>query len=294
MATQVSENPEVQQQYATQVGLTAALAAALRALWPQADPLSGAAALSRYTDGVAALVEQFSQASISLAADYYDTVRDNAGVTGTFNTPIIDTPPRALVDAGVEWAMRAGAEMAAVQARIEAATQKAVADAARDEVITAVAGDSKALGFIRVARPDACYFCLAQAIRRKKPQKGEPAGAGRPGVYKTRGTAGGNADEWFTGSGAAKFHNNCHCVVEPVFSADHQFEPHIAEAERLYFEATRNSARGESMNDFRRALEAVRAGKPIPVLPEKVHPINPVSPADALAALLSRLPKPAA
>lgn len=292
MATRVSENPEVQQQYTTQVGLTAALVAALRKLWPQVDPLSGPAALSKYTDGVAAVIEQFSQASISLAADYYDATRAQAGVPGTFRTPIIDTPPRSLVDAGVEWAMQARDDMAATQARIEAAAQKAVADSARDEVVTAVEGDDKTLGFARVARPDACYFCLAQAMRRKKPTASDPSE--RPGVYKSRGTAGGFVNHKFTGTGAAKFHNNCHCVIEPVFSTDYQLAPHIAEAERLYFESTVNSAKGESLNDFRRALEAVRAGKPIPVLPSKVHPIKPVNPADALAALLSKLPKPAA
>ena len=292
MATRVSENPEVQQQYTTQAGLTAALVAALRALWPQVDPLSGPAALNKYTDGVAALVEQFSQASISLAADYYDAVRAQAGITGTFRTPIIDTPPRSLVDAGVEWAMRAQADMAAIQSRIEAAAQKAVADSARDEVVTAVEGDDKALGFARVARPDACYFCLAQAMRRKKPTASDPSE--RPGVYKSRGTAGGFVNHKFTGSGAAKFHNDCHCVVEPVFSTGYQLAPHIADAERLYFESTLHSEKGQSLNDFRRALAATRAGKPIPVLPSKVRPIKPISPADALAELFSRLPKPAA
>jgi len=283
VTTQVSENPEVQGQYTTQVALTAALAAALRRLWPQVDPLSGATALNGYKDGVAALVEQFSQASISLAADYYDAARDAAGVTGSFSVPIIDTPPRSLIDAGVDWAMRAQSEMdateAAIMARVDRAMQKAIADAARDEVVAAVEGDDQALGFVRVARPDACYFCMAQAMRRKRD--------GRPGVYKSRSTAGqiprddkGNTN---------RYHNNCHCVVEPVFSADYQLVPHVAAAEDLYYEATLHSKRGESLNDFRRALEAVRAGKPIPVLPSKVQPINPQSPADAIRDLFDRL-----
>jgi hypothetical protein len=291
VTTQVSENPEVQGQYATQVALTAALTAALARLWPQVDPLSGATALSGYKDGVAALVEQFSQASISLAADFYDAARDAAGVTGSFSVPIIDTPPRSLVDAGVDWAMRAQAEMdateAAIMARVDAAMQKAITDAARDEVVAAVEGDDQALGFVRVARPDACYFCLAQAMRRKRPTDGEKVG--RPGVYKSRGTAGGFANDDFTGSGIAKFHNNCHCVIEPVFSADYQLVPHVAAAEDLYYQATLHSKPGESLNDFRRALEAVRAGKPIPVLPSKVRPIKPQSPADAIRDLFDRL-----
>lgn len=286
MTTQVSENPEVQQQYATQVALTAALTAALARLWPQVNPLGSLASQGRYRDGVAALVEHFSGAAISLAADFYDAARDQAGVTGPFTAPVVDTPPRPLVDAGVDWALRAEAEMAeteaVIQSRVDRAMQKAVADAARAQVIAAVEGDDKALGFARVPRPDACYFCMAQAMRRKRD--------GRPGVYKSRGTAGAIADKNFTGSGEAKFHNNCHCVIEPVFSADYQLVPHVAAAEDIYYEATLHSKPGESLNDFRKALEAVRAGKPIPVLPSKVRPLKPQqSPADALADLFSKL-----
>ena len=46
--------------------------------------------------------------------------------------------------------------------------------------------------------------------------------ATRGAVYKSAGTAGQDANSRFTGDGEAKFHNNCHCTISPVFGA---FEP---------------------------------------------------------------------
>jgi hypothetical protein len=289
MATRVSENPEVESHYVTQAALSATLLAALRRLWPTINPMSAPQNMSIYRDGVAGLVEQFAQASISLSADYYEALRAEAGINTAFRTPIVDPPPRTLVDAGLDWAMAAQSQMDAdieeMQRRVDAAMQKAVADAGRSEVAAAVAGDESALGFARVAKPGACAFCLLQAIRKTRPKEGAPS---RPGVYKTRDTAGRAANENFTGSGLFKFHDNCHCVVVPVFTFDYELEPHLVETEALYEDATVNSKRGESLNDFRRALAALRRGDELPTSSPQA-PSGTQSGADHLAALLGRI-----
>ncbi len=258
MATQtVSENQEVESHYATQAALSAALLAALRRLWPAIEPLSDSASMEFYRDGVAGLVERFAQASISLSADYFEDMRAQAGISTAFRTPIVDPPPRSLVDAGLDWAQSAKTQMddyaAQFQARVEAATQKAVADAGRSQVIAAVEGDDLALGFARVAKPDACAFCLTLAIRRTRPKEGAPA---RPGVYKSRETAGQLPPNEV--GAINRYHDNCNCVVVPVFSMDYELEPHLAEAERFYADATANSESGQLLNDFRRALATQR------------------------------------
>lgn len=253
MAPRVSENPVVESHYVTQTALTSALLAALRALWPRVVPLSGAEAAGAYREGVVALVDRFAQASVSLSADYYEDVRAAAGVDTAFRVPIVDAPPRELIDAGLDWALEAKAEMAeveaAIQLRVEAAMQKAVMDAGRGQVVAAVEGDELALGFARVAQADACAFCLTLAMRRN--------GDGRPGVYKTRATAG-QLDPNALGE-VNRYHNHCQCVVVPVFSPDYELEPQLADMEALYQEATALSKSGDLLNDFRRALAAQRS-----------------------------------
>lgn len=258
MATRVSENPEVEAHYATQVALTAGLFAALRRLWPVVNPLTGPAAEARYRDGVAAVVDQFSLASISLSADYYEDMRAGADIDTPFRFEIIDPPARDLIDASIDWALSAQADIdeieAAIQGRIEAASQKAVADAGRSQVMGAIAGDERALGFARIAQASGCAFCLTLAMRRD--------GEGRLGVYKSRETAGQLPPN--TTSEVNRYHNNCHCQVIPIFEPGYELEPHLAELDALYDESTANSKRGERLNDFRRALTAMRSGADAP------------------------------
>lgn len=259
MATRVSENPEVQSHYVTQAALSTALLAALRRLWPTVEPLSSSTNMAVYREGVVGLAEQFALASISLSADYFEDMRAQAGIDTAFRTPIIDPPPRSLIDAGLDWALSAQKQMddyaELFQARVDAAMQKAVADAGRSQVVAAVEGDELALGFARVAKPDACAWCLSLAIRKTRPKDDAPA---RPGVYKSRDTAG-ELPPNEVGQ-INRYHDNCNCVVVPIFTVDYELEAHLVETEALYEEATAESKSGELLNDFRRALEARRRG----------------------------------
>lgn len=278
----VSSDPVVQGQYAAQVAVTTSLTLALRRLWVTLEPLSGATALRQYRTGVGLVVEQFAQLSISNAADFYQLARVQAEVPGRASLPVVETPPESMIVADLDWAFRAQQQMdddvARIQARVEAAMQKAVTDSGRTETVAAVDGDDAALGFVRVARPDACAWCLSQAFRRTS--------EGRPGVYKSRETAGQlppNATNEVN-----RFHNWCHCEVVPVFTEGYQLEPHIASAERLYNDITADSGKGQSLNDFRRAIYAQRQGRD-PVVGPPLPVVTPIPGGDALKALLDRL-----
>jgi hypothetical protein len=294
----VSENPEVQQQYATQVGLTVALVAALKELWGSVNPMASPSALLDYQLGAGAIVQDFSDASISLAADFYDAARDFAQVDGLFKMPLVEPPAQSLVDAGIAWAMKAEQEMAddvaRIQKRAEAAMQKAVADSGRAQIVAAVAGDDKALGFRRVPRPGACYWCLLLAMRtttRKSPAEFKdyrtPGGMGGPrhwGVYKSRASAG-----QFSGEAGEvnRYHNNCHCTVEPIF--DDSFVPpgFLLSAERLYADVARKAKSGDKANAFRRALAAKRRGDDV-IAPES-SPSTASGPSVDMGALFEAL-----
>lgn len=247
---QVSSNPEVQAHYVTQLALSSALLAALRKLWPVVKPAQLAETFPTYRQGVSAVVGKFSLASISLSGDYYEALREDAGVTAPFRLPSIDPLSDEQIQAYLDTVvgdLASPAEFlaeftAGIQQKVEAASQKVVADAGRAMVMGALEGDSAATGFARVARPGACAFCLLLAIR----------GA----VYKSRATAGQLPPN--TLGQVNRYHDNCNCGVEPLFDGDYQLPPHILAAQETFNDATARTRKGQHLNAFRRALAAER------------------------------------
>lgn len=303
----VSDSPATQQQYAAQLAVSASLFATLRALWPAVAPLSSAAAMSRYRTGAALLVSQFAAASSSIASDYYLGARTEAGVSGAVSVQPIAAPPRAKIDASLDWALNAAEEqmrslLAEVeqeaadaerqllaeetQKRVEAAAQKIVTDAARDQVVAAVEGDGKALGYRRVPRPDACAWCLVLAFRtstRKGLAKdftkygpGKLGGDRHYGVYKSRSSAGQITPN--AKGDTNRFHDHCHCVVEPVFDVVNQLPVWLHDAEALY-----NAS--DDFNAFRRLIRSGRGEHPEP----PSVPMAPITPSPQVVAQVTAL-----
>jgi hypothetical protein len=255
-----SRNPEVQKHYAAQFALSTALAAALRRLWPVLRPGDVQATLPAYKYGVTALVDQYGAASSQLAADHFAAMRADAGVHDPFSPPLTDVLPAEKVQASLGWAtdpVISGGDASAHEPisadtvtitfdRVEAAAQKLVADAGRNELIAAIEADRKVRGWARVTRDGACYFCRMLATR--------PILAGT--LYHTRGTAGANANKRFVGTGDFKFHNNCHCTIEPVFSAHYEASAQARADAALWQDATAGLSGQAAINAFRRALYA--------------------------------------
>jgi hypothetical protein len=298
----LSDSPAVQQQYLAQLALTAALVQAIHNLWPIANPLTNPA---KFSQALGLLVGQLGQVSASIAQDFYLGARAEAGVSGVPALRLVPPVPQSKIDAGIGWAMRHREEAqrteAEIMARVEAAMQKALADIGREQIVTAVEGDEFAIGYRRVPRPGACYFCLVQALR-KTHRAGRAVNrirAGRAGadfdpnvehygVYKSRAAAGQIAPN--AQGDTNRFHNNCHCVVEPIFFPVNTLPDWLHNMERLYAESTADSKSGRRLNDFRRALAAQRSGVTPPT------PTAPVIAASAsnserIAKLLDLLPK---
>lgn len=196
---------------------------------------------------------------------------------------------------------------AKILADIQAALQKAVEDVAREQIVQAVEGDDKAIGYRRVARPDACAWCLTLAIRTST-RKGlatdwvngsggsisRDAALSTPGadgdvhfgVYKSRAAAGqtpAGSDE------VNRYHDHCHCIVEPIFSAADTPPQWVLDTKRFYEDATADSGKGEHLNDFRRALYAKRHGKEPAPPKAPVGPLPATPPAAQVNDLLDRL-----
>lgn len=304
MATpQISETPATQRQYVTQLTLSAALAQALRTLWASVSPMSSDAAWDAFTAAAHAVVPQYAQAAAVVSLDNYRTARLDAGIASTPRLPRITTPPASKIDAGLDWAARArdieaehAEALAQIEAtilgRVDAAMQKVLMDEARATTVEAVEGDDKALGYRRVPRPDACAWCIILATRKTSrrglaadfKRYGAPGSMGGDehwGVFKSRASAG-QVPANDRGE-VNRFHNNCHCVVEPIFDTAFTAPAWLQEMSDLYDEAG-------DLNTFRRALNAQRRGEsppdPRPVLPAPAAQEAQVA---AIADLLSRL-----
>jgi len=110
--------------------------------------------------------------------------------------------------------------------------------------------DRGAVAYARAAALGACSFCKLMASR----------GA----VYKDAGRAGRDANEQFSGDDSVvKFHDNCHCVIVPVFRGQRfELSSHAAEWDRLYQEYAAGHP-GDQLRLFRRAL-AEHDSNPLP------------------------------
>lgn len=297
-----AEAAATQQQYLAQVALTATMTNATANLAQSVpDPTS-----PTFRAGVQAIIDQLAQVSASIARDYYQQVRIDAGIKTPIRIQPVPAPPPSLINASIDYGLRADRSgtpadfQAAVQKRLDAANQKILADIAREQVATAVAGDELAIGFRRVPRPDACAFCILMATRSSKREglaAALPTGSNNNnrgityagvehfGVYKSRASASGTGFvRDFIGEGTAKFHNHCHCVVEPVFSPVEKLPAWLEDARQLYAKTD------GGLNGFRRALYAQRSGKDGPSSP--ITPALPARPTPAqpqIAAFLAEL-----
>lgn len=246
-----SDNPETQRHYAAQFALSAALVVAIRRLWPMVDVRDLKATLPPYKAALSALVGRFGSASASLAADHYQTVRLDAGVRTPFRLPAVGRPPSAKIDASLNWAtgdlwdsrllkppegFDPSSVTDAVQTKVEGSAQKTALDQGRELMASAAIEDRAARGWVRVARPNACPFCLLLATR------GVVEGST---IYRSQQSADFQA------------HDNCHCTAEPVFGV-YEAPHHVREAAALYADSTKDV--GDKLNAFRRAVEAQRRG----------------------------------
>ena len=217
---------------ASQTGLVLLFARELEQAWPQLDPRAIKATLPRFTAIIAQLVHRYGAASSTLAARFYQSQRQAAGLTGRFTVKPADPAPLTQIRSTVGWATRdmwvADPPVDQALKDLTGATEQLVLDQGRDTIIGATNTDRKAKGWARIPEPDACAFCAMLSTR----------GA----VYKED-TVG------------FKAHNNCRCHVEPVFT---HYEPsaQIREWDALYKSATKGATGDVGLLTlFRRAYE---------------------------------------
>ncbi|WP_104150972.1 VG15 protein [Mycobacterium intracellulare] len=154
-------------------------------------------------DIVPGIVQKWNLAAASVAADWYDHLRETDAVAGHFTAivpDIGDQGAQALAGWGAE-AFKAPVEHEPVELdqlspvesarnRVEGGLQKRLVNAANLTVTESSKADPQARGYMRRTRPGACKFCLMVASR---------------GAVYTKATA------------TFACHEHCHCEAVPAW-----------------------------------------------------------------------------
>lgn len=239
MATAVEEAQDLQ---AAQQELIALLLSELDLLWGQLN----ADTLEPWIEAATAIIEDYAIAVASLAQELYLDARDDAGLDSEFDLPPIEAPPPEQIEAALRWAtseLWSGGSRDEAWERLGGAATKLVLDAGRQATAVAAVEDPQARGWVRIARPDACYFCRMLAIR----------AAARGWLYTSRDTA------LEAGPGSKRpgqrYHDHCRCVAVAVFEGqDYEAPGYVREWLKVWNASTEGKSGKKAINAFRRAV----------------------------------------
>lgn len=195
--------------------------AALVARWESLDLADPAAVVAALSEAVPEIAAAFGETAASVAADFYDTLRREAGVPGAFTATMAAPVPDQQVANGVRYDVRPLFEKTFTAPdgdkvtvkpdpdkalkRLSTDLQRYVQQPARDTIARNAGRDPASAHWARVPTgPTTCGFCLVMASR--------------AAVYESEGSAGADQDSQFVGDGKHKYHNDCDCVAIPVWS----------------------------------------------------------------------------
>ena len=255
-------------------GLSAVAFAQVKALLQDVDNPNPIA----FRDSVLAiypeLLQPYASAASEVAAEWYTTLRGNAGVTRPFSPILAPDIPTDQLDAGVRYSLTPlfrpqefiGADVLSLLAGF---TQKMIANQGRDTVTRSAVADPVRVGYARIPRTGCCAFCGLMASRgavyRSEASAGGVVGRGVD-PESTAGKRGGQGKGVrLRGAQAAgkKFHDHCRCVVAPQFvGGDNEYMKYTANTfTELYQQSveTVKNKDGFAVTDLKSTLATWRA-----------------------------------
>lgn len=146
-------------------------------------------------DYIPTLIAQYGDIAATVAADWYDELRESEGVPGRFRAPLAPLVPVEQVNARLGFATRASGPLwlgdsATLTSFIGMMANEYALQPGRDTVMQAAHKENAA--YARVPEPGACKFCIMLASR---------------GFVYSKATVG----------DAKKFHGKCRCNAMPVW-----------------------------------------------------------------------------
>lgn len=137
------------------------------------------------------IIDTYGSAAQSIAADYYDNLRESMSVPGRF-APIVEAPASTGASSLVGWATATAADDRAFEQMILGGVQRRIVNQSRDVVVRSSIADPSARGWMRIGS-GGCDFCAMLV--------------GRGAVYTER-------------SVDFKSHDHCNCNAAPAFNRE--------------------------------------------------------------------------
>lgn len=240
-----------------QIALRAVFLVELQRLWPLLDPVRLDATAAAWLDLMVDLIVGFRQRSLTVSLSYYDHFRaaeigeddfdtDDIHVPLSLNAvraSLIATGPahikhQTMVHRNVDQATDTGLVL------VSGAASRHVLNGGRDGITEAATRDKRTVGWMRVTRPDCCYWCAMLASRGP--------------VYHSEATAFRTTERSERGPGE-KYHDHCACTAEPLFRRTPPKDWPMAHQDfkSLWDDTKTKRKPGQShMNAFRAAYEA--------------------------------------
>jgi hypothetical protein len=145
--------------------VTGLATAELAQIYALEDPELIAAALRELMPG---LVDTYALAGAAVAADYYDSLREENEISGRFQAivePLGDLGADILANWAIEPLLLAVPNLLSSQSRGERGLQKRIANTSNKTVLDSSVADPKSYGYQRRTRITGCAFCKMVANR---------------------------------------------------------------------------------------------------------------------------------
>lgn len=181
----------------------------LRAFLASLNPARPDAVKAALFEFVPVLIAQYGDVAATVAADWYDELRLSEGVAGHFRAPLADLVPDEVVKARIGYATRPNGplfdgDFGTLGKFMSLLTNGYALRPGRDTLMQAAHKDNAA--YARIPEPDACEFCIMLASR------GFKYADERSALYVI-GTLGSRQKQAI----GEKFHDDCRCIVLPVW-----------------------------------------------------------------------------
>lgn len=224
--------------------LGAQIVTLLLAAWPLLDPKDVDRTVERWLRVAVPLVAANHRTSSTLAANYLAAFRTlELGADVPAAQPVLAELDRAALvtsltvtgPVAVKRAMTSGLPWSKALENAQLGSARAAMrhalNGGRDTIIDTVGSDRRAVGWARATSGKACAFCAMLASRGPVYKSAASAGQGR------------------------RFHDSCHCAVEPVYRADADWPAGARQYRDLWDQAKAGKGPDETTaNVFRRLL----------------------------------------